>query len=168
VIRVEARPFAAAVAVTGTLVSRSSVDVKAETIGRVTRFPKEEGDAVAAGEAVVWVDAENYRLGVRQAETAVEVAEAALERALVLETHSRQEMDRARNLLSSGGITDKEFKAAGVAERESAAQVALARAQLEQARAALEVARKRLRDAVIRAPVAGEIHRKFLNAGAYV
>ncbi len=60
------------------------------------------------------------------------------------------------------------MKAAQVAEQDARAQISLAEAQLAQARAALEVARKRLRDCRIRAPVAGEIHKKFVNPGAYV
>ncbi len=165
---VEPAVFTATVSVTGTLVSRSHVDVKAETTGRVVRFPKQEGERVAAGEAVVWVDDENYRLAVRQAESAVQVAEAATERARVQDTHSRSELERARNLIASGGITDRDLKTAEVIERDARAQVQLAIAQLDQAKAALETARKRLRDAVIHAPVAGEIQKKHVNPGAYV
>ena len=53
------------------------------------RFPKEEGDPVAAGETVAWVDEENYQLAVRQAETAVQVAEAGLERTRVMAAHNQ-------------------------------------------------------------------------------
>jgi RND family efflux transporter MFP subunit len=168
VIRVEAQPFLAAIPVTGTLVSNARVDVKAETTGRVTRFPKEEGDRVSAGEPLLWVDEENYKLAVRQAESAVQVAQAALDRTRVLASHSKTELDRAENLLQSGGITDKDHKLAQVTEQEARSQVALAGAQLAQAQAALDVAQKRLRDAVVKAPVGGEIQRKFVNPGAYV
>ena len=168
IIRIESRPFAATVAVTGTLVSTSRVDVKAETTGRLGKFPKEEGDPVAAGEAVAWVEDENYRLAVRQAESAVAVGDAALARARVAEAHSRSELERARNLVQSGGITDKDLKTAQVADQDARAQVQFASAQLEQAQASLEIARKRLRDAVIHAPVTGEIQKKFVNAGAYL
>jgi RND family efflux transporter MFP subunit len=168
VLRLEPQSLVAGVAITGTLVSNARVDVKAQVIGRVLRFDKQAGDAVAAGEAVIWVDDENYRLAVRQAESAVKVAEAGLARAQVLENHSRSELERGRSLLKSGGITDKDLKAAEVAEQDARAQVGLAAAQLEQARAALEVARKHLRDAVIHSPVAGQIYQKHVNPGAYV
>lgn len=167
-IRVEPQSFAATVAVTGSLHSRSTVDVKAQTTGRVVRFPKEEGDRVKAGEALVWIDDEQYRLSVRQAETTVGVAQAALERARVQEAHAKSESDRAQSLLRSGGITDRDLKSAEVAARDAAAQVALAAAQLDQARATLAVARKHLGDTVIKAPVDGEIQKKWLNPGAYV
>ncbi len=168
VVQVQAQPFTATIAITGTLVSKTSVEVKAQTTGKVLKFPKEEGDRVEAGEPVIWVEDSNQRLAVQQAEAAVRVAEAALERARVLEAHSRQERERAENLVRSGGITDKDLKAAQLAERDARAQTALAEAQLAQARAALEVAEKHLRDTVIRAPVSGEIERKLVNPGAYV
>ncbi|MGE5569576.1 MAG: efflux RND transporter periplasmic adaptor subunit [Rhodospirillales bacterium] len=168
VLKIRTQPFAATVAITGTLVSNSRVDVKAETTGRVVKFPKEEGEQVAAGEAVAWVDEENYRLALRQAQAAVSVAEAGLARAQVAEAHSRAELERARNLVKSGGITDKDLKAAEMAEQDARAQTKLAAAQLEQTKAALAAAEKKLRDTVIRAPVAGEIQRKYVNTGTYV
>jgi len=168
VLTVAPESFLATVRVTGTLVSRSRVEVKAEVIGRITRFDKEEGAHVEAGEAVAWVDDENYQLSVKQAETAVKVAEAALERALLVESHSGSELERAGNLLKSGGITDKDLKAAQLAERDSAAQVTIAKAQIDQAHATLDLARKHVRDTVIRSPIAGEIQHKAINPGAYV
>ena len=161
-------PFEIVVPISGTLVSTVRVDVKAETIGRVVRFDKHEGDAVAAGETVVWLDEEDRRLALRQAESAVAVAEAALERARVLEAHALSENERAANLLKSGGITDKDLKGAQLAERDAHAQTALSRAQLEQSRAALETTRKRLRDTRIHAPASGQIQARFVNPGAYV
>jgi membrane fusion protein (multidrug efflux system) len=167
-IRVAPETFAATVAVTGSLHSRALVDVKAQTTGRVVRFLKEEGDRVTAGEALVWIDEEQYRLAARQAESAVAVAQAMLERARVQEAYAKSELERARNLLRSGGITDRDLKSAEMTGQDVRAQVALAAAQLDQARAALEVTRKHLRDTVIQAPVDGEIQKKWVNPGAYV
>jgi membrane fusion protein (multidrug efflux system) len=168
VITVATEPFLATVSVTGTLVSSAQVDVKAETIGRLVRFDKEEGDRVSAGEAVAWVNDENYQLSLRQAETAVKVADANLERARLLESHNRSELERAENLLKSGGITDKDLQAARIAGQDARAQALVAEAQLDQARAALEVAQKHLRDTIIKSPVSGVIQKKFVNKGAYV
>lgn len=167
-LRVAPQPFAASVAVTGTLISNTRVEVKAETTGRILKFPKEEGSSVEAGEIVAWVNQENYELAVAQAEAAVKVADAALARAQVSEAHSKTELERARNLVKSGGITDKDLKAAELAEQDAKAQTQLAAAQLDQARSALNTAQKYLRDTSIRAPVAGEIQRKLVRVGAYV
>ena len=168
VITVAAESYPLTIPVTGTLVSHTRVEVKAEVIGHIARFDKEEGDRVEAGQPVVWVDDENSKLAERQAETAVGAAEASLDRARLIESHSRVELERAENLLKSGGITDKDLKAAQLACRDATAQVALAQAQAEQMRASLAVAQKRVRDTVIYAPVAGEIQRKVLNKGSYV
>ncbi len=168
VVEVRAEPFHATVAVTGTLVSRALVVVKAEIIGRLVKFSKQEGDPVTAGEAVAWVDDENYRLAMQQAQAAVQVAEASLARTRVTAEHNKLELARAHNLIQSGGITDQDLQAADAAERDARAQVALAEAQLVQSKAALEVAAKKLRDTVIRAPVGGVIEQKFVNPGAYV
>lgn len=168
VLQVQVEDLPVMIAVTGSLVSTTRVDVKAETLGRLTRFPKEEGDLVEAGEAVAWVNQENYQLAVRQAETAVQVAAAGLERTRVMAAHNQSELERARNLMQSGGITDKDLRTAELSQRDSQAQVLLAQAQLDQARAALDVAQKRLRDTVILSPVSGAIEKKYVNPGAYV
>lgn len=168
IIRILPEPFTATVPITGNLISTTRVDVKAETVGRIVRFDKEEGDRVTSGEPVVWVEEENYRLAVLQAESSSQVAAVSLEKARILQAHSRSELERAQNLLKSGGITDKDLKAAQLAEQDSRAQVALADAQLQQARSTVEVARKRLRDCRIVAPVSGVIQKKFVNKGAYV
>lgn len=168
VVSAEPQSFEIAVPITGTLVSPSSVVVKAETIGKVLRFPKEEGDRVAAGEAVVWVDDSHEKIALRQAESAVQVAEAALARARVMESHGRSEFVRAQNLLKSGGITDRDYKAAELTEQDAGAQAALAAAQLEQARSQLAAAKKAMDDSIVRSPVAGEIQGKLVSEGAYV
>ena len=86
----------------------------------------------------------------------------------LMEAHSRSELERARNLLKSGGITDKDLKAAELAEQDARAQAGVASAQCEEARAAIQVAEKRVNDTIIRSPVAGVIQTKFINVGSYV
>jgi len=167
-VRIETQALPLTVVVTGTLVSNSAVDVKAETTGRLLQFAKQEGDAVSAGETVATVDQENYRIAVRQAQAAVQVADAGLARTRVLAAHAKSELARAQNLVRSGGITEKDVEAAQLADRDAQAQVAVAEAQLAQARVAQDMAEKHLRDAAIRAPVAGVIQRKYINPGAYV
>ena len=167
-VTLHARPFTSMIPLTGTLVSRTRVEVRAETTGRVTKFPKEEGDPVRAGEPLLWVEQENYRLALKQSESAVAVSEAALARSRVLAAHAQTELERAQHLIESGGITDKDLKLAIVNEQDARSQVRLSEAQLDQARAALDVARKKLADSIVRAPVDGEIQRKAINVGFYV
>ena len=168
VVQVRSEPFSSTVPITGTLVSLAAVDVKAETAGRVIRFDRMEGDPVRAGETVVWLDRERAELALRQAETTVQVAEATLARTRIIESYNCQELERARNLVTSGGITDRDLKAASVTEQEGHAQVNLAKAQLDQAQALLAAAQKQVRDCQVQAPVSGMIQKKVANPGAYV
>jgi RND family efflux transporter MFP subunit len=167
-VPVEAQPFTESLSITGSLVSRSVVELKAATTGRVVRFDKEEGDPVKVGEVIIWVDDEKPRLAVREAASAVDVADAVCARARVTDAYNKSELERARNLLASGGITDKDLKSARLAEQDSLAQVSLAGAQLDQAKAALASAQRRLEDCQVKAPVGGEIYRKLVNKGSYV
>ncbi len=168
VAKIEPQPFTPALAVTGSLASRSVVELKAETTGRVVRFDKEEGAAVTAGEVVIWVDEAKARLAVREAESAVQVARAVAARAQLNKAHSASELERAGNLVTSGGITDKDLKSARLAAQDAGAQESLAQAQLAQAQAALATARNHLNDCQVKAPVGGVIYRKLINRGAYV
>jgi RND family efflux transporter MFP subunit len=167
-MRAESRAFSSSVAITGTLVSPENVTVKAETTGRVLRIAKQEGDPVSAGEPILWVDDSHERLSVLQAESAVQVAKAALDRAKVVQSHSESEWTRAQHLLKSGGITDRDYNAAELADHDARAQIALCAAQLDQARAQVAVTRKMLDESVVHSPITGELQTKITAEGAYV
>ncbi len=168
VVRVEARPLDLTLEVTGSLVSSVGVDVKTEFAGRLVAMLKQEGDRVTQGERIAQLEETNSRLALNQARANLEVAQAALDRAKVAEDHTRTELERAQNLLKSGGITDRDFQAAQMASRDASAQVKLAAAQVDQARQTLAVAEKHLNDCRIISPISGEVERKFFNPGSWV
>lgn len=154
--------------ITGSLLSTVQVDVATEHAGRLVVAPPREGEAVTKGQVLARLDDTRQRLEVQQSRAAVAVAEAALERARVAVQHADREMERARQVQTSGGITVKDFQAAEWAARDARAQVRLAEAQLDQARQSLALAEKRLRDCVILAPVSGEVQAHIHNAGIYL
>lgn len=168
VVRVEARPLELGVDVTGSLVSSVAVDVKTEFAGRLISLLKQEGDRVSRGELVAQMEEVSAKLSVGQARATLEVAQATLDRVKVAEEHARRELDRAQNLLKSGGITDRDFQAAETAARDAQAQVNLAQAQVEQARQTTAQAEKHLNDCRILSPISGEVERKFVNPGSWL
>jgi len=168
VVRVESRPLEITLDVTGSLVSSVAVDVKTEFAGRLVSMLKQVGDRVAQGELLAQLDDVNARLSLGQARASLEVAQAAQERAQVAAEHARLESERAQNLLKTGGITDRDFLVAQVADRDAQAQVKLAEAQVEQARQSAALAEKHLRDCRIISPISGEVERKALNPGGWV
>ncbi len=167
-VRVDSHPLDLKLDVTGSLVSSVAVDVKTEFAGRVALMLKQEGDRVSQGERIAQLEPTNSQLAVNQARANLDVAQAALDRARVAEDHTRTELERAQNLLKSGGITDRDFQAAQMASRDASAQVKLAAAQVDQSRQTLAVAEKRLNDCRIIAPISGEVERKFFNPGSWV
>ena len=167
VVKVEARPLDETIEISGSLVSPVAVDVKTEIPGRLVTLRKLEGDPVNKGELLAQLDNETARLAVAQAQANLAVTQASLDRGRVQEEHARLEMERAENLLRSGGITDKDYQSAQVAARDASAQVKLAAAQVEQVREALALAEKNQRDTQIISPITGEVERKYINAGFY-
>jgi membrane fusion protein (multidrug efflux system) len=168
VVQVEERPLELGLEVTGSLVSSVAVEVKNEFAGRLVNMLKNDGDPVTKGELLAQLDDADARLALAQARAALEVAEAAVVRAQVAEEHATNEHERAKNLLKSGGITDRDLQAAQVTEKDARAQVKLASAQVEQARQAVAQAEKRLRDCRIHSPITGEVEMRFVNPGGWL
>ncbi len=163
---VSATDWPVTIPISGSLRSQSNVEIKSEVGGRLIAAHFLEGDTVGKDQLLAEIDPVNYRLARDQASAALDVAQAGLERALVVRDHSRLERERADNLLRTGGITQKDHQAAVTGVNEAEAQVKLAEAQIGQARALLSVAEKALKDCRIFAPAAGQVRRKYLDQGS--
>ncbi len=168
VVRIQPRPLEEALDITGSLVSATAVDVKTRFAGRLVTLLKQQGDRVQKGELLAGLEETDARLALNQARATLDVAQASFDRAQVGEDHARRELDRAQNLLRSGGITDRDFQAAEMTARDARAQVKLAGAQVGQAQQAVAVAQKRLSDCRIVSPINGEVDRKLYNPGGWV
>jgi RND family efflux transporter MFP subunit len=160
--------WAVSIPVSGSLRSKSNVEVKAEVAGRVVAMHFEEGDTVQKDQLLAEIDPANYQLALDQARAALLVAEAGLGRAQVGLDHAMRERQRAENLLRTGGITERDHQAASTAVKEAEAQVKLSEAQCSQARAAISVAEKALKDCRLTAPEDGRVQRKYVDRGSLV
>lgn len=135
-----AAPVAPELVVNGRTAPVRSVDVKAETSGRVVETPVAEGSLVETGQALL-------RLDVRDRESRIAEMEARL-------AQRELEFEAARRL------GEKQFQ--------SETRVAEARAQLEEARAALHQARLDLERVTIGAPFAGVLEDRPMEIGDFV
>ncbi len=165
---VEAGVWTVTVPFSGSLRSRSIVEVKSEVAGRLTDAHLFEGDVVRKGEVIAEIDPVNYRLVHEQALASLAVAEAGVARAKVTLDHARREQARADNLLRTGGITEKDHQAATNGVREAEAQLQLAEAQREQVKTTISIAEKAIRDCHIVAPAAGRVQKKFVDQGTLI
>ena len=144
----------------------STVEVKPEVGGRLIATYFAEGDLVRKNQLLAEIDTVNYTLAYNQAEAALKVAQAGLERAQVSADHARTEKGRADNLLRSGGITEKDHQAALTGIKDAESQVRLAEAQCEQARAALAIAEKALKDCNIYSQTEGHVQKRYFDKGS--
>ncbi len=146
--------FQIAVDISGSTEAGQEVNISAEVGGTVTDFPHELGDTLAAGELILQVDARPYRAGVKQAKAGVLAAESAY-------LQTQRELERARQLMEKGRISDAEFE--GVELRKLQAESGFYAAQ-----ATLEQAQIRLEHAEIRAPFAGRLAYKGIDEGEQI
>jgi membrane fusion protein, multidrug efflux system len=163
---VEIQEWIATVSISGSLRTLSMVDVKPEVGGRLIAVHFQEGDTIRKDQLLAEIDSTNYQLAYDQAQAALLVAQAGVERSKISAEHARTEKERADNLLRSGGITQKDHQAAMTGVKEADSQVRLAEAQTEQARAALAIAAKALKDCKIYAPAQGQVQKKFFDQGS--
>ena len=154
--------------IVGNLVGDATIEVAPKVNGRLTRLDLRLGDQVFRGQEVAWVEDDELRLQVSQAEASHEVARATVrqrEADLRLAETSR---DRLQSLFDRELVSSQELDE-GVARFQAAsAQIDLARAQFDQAAAFLEELRVNLANTVMVSPVDGFIGRRYLDPGAYV
>ena len=136
---------------TGRAQAVDSVEIRARVSGYLQKVAFREGDRVAKGELLFVVDP-------RPAQSALALAEAALEQARVDEDLAKREDLRAARLLDSAVIAERERD-----ERQSTKLAAAASSK--GAAAAVASARLELEYCFIRAPVAGRIGRIAVTPG---
>ncbi len=194
------RDLVESVVASGHVEAPHRLTIGALAVGRVLRVPVAEGQAVAAGQALVELDDAEWAADARQAAAAVEQAvarvrqvrevdapvadqqwrEAAAELANAQAQRARGAALRAQGFIGPAAMDDAD-KALAVAEaRSRAAQsqrgavqpagtaAAIATSGLAQARSAAAAARTRLARATLRAPVAGTLLARDVEAGDVV
>ncbi len=170
----EARPVEAPVATPGeaqkgwigVLLPLESVDVAAQTAGRLERVTVRPGDRVRGGDLLARVDTSLAEQDLRRAEAALRVAQAELTRA---RTRAEQERSRfERRARASDVLSREEVDAAELDARAAEAEAAAAEARVAQETAAAGQLRKAVEQAEIRAPFDGIVALRHLDAGATV
>ncbi|HVR42308.1 MAG TPA: efflux RND transporter periplasmic adaptor subunit [Thermoanaerobaculia bacterium] len=140
----------------GSIEAFERVEVTARVAGAIERVRFSEGQLVDAGEVLVEIEPERYRI-------AVDSAQANFERAVAeqAEAEAGLERRRAANETNPGLIRGEE-----IATWQTRVQTAAA--EVSQARAALRQAELNLRDAFVRAPVRGIVQTRTVQTGQYV
>ncbi len=135
----------------GSLVPIAQATVKSKVSGVVQESAIREGTAVAAGQVLARLDQADLRARATQQQAILDEAEARLALA-------RKNEDNSRMLLAQKYISQTAYDT-------NANAVDLARASVKAAAAQLDLARIALDDSVIRAPIAGIVSKRHVQAG---
>jgi multidrug efflux system membrane fusion protein len=153
---VESRRVEYTVNAVGSLDAFESVAVTARVAGAVERVLFSEGQVVGAGTALVEIEPERYRVAVEAAQSSLERA-----RAETSEAEAGYARRQAANAKNPGLVRAEEVETWRT-------RVQTAAASVSQAQAGIAQARLNLRDAFVRAPVAGIIQTRTVQTGQYV
>ncbi len=166
---IEKRDLTAVVSASGKIQPKRSVNISADTIGKVTQLAVEEGEEVKAGQFLLQIDPELYASAVQSGEAGIQAARESLKRARVSVEGARaglelaqQTAKRRRELyedqLIPHEVLDQAESEVRVRESDLEAREAdvLAQAQrLEQEIAGLRSANYNLSKVTIKAPMDG-------------
>lgn len=153
---VESREVEYTVTAVGSLEAFERVEVTSRVTGAVERVLFSEGQVVRAGQQLVEIEPERYRLAVAAAQATLSKQKAS---------RGEAEAGYARRVAVSeknpGLIRGEEVETWRT-------KVQTAAAEVSQAQAALSQAQLNLRDAFVRAPVGGIIQTRTVRTGQYV
>ena len=156
VAEVEAQRVEYTVTAVGSVEPYERVQMTARVAGVVERVRFREGDKVTTGRVLVEIEPQRYRVAVASAQAALAHAETSKTDAEASLARREQAVAQHPGLIPGEEV--ESFRTKGN----------LAGAELAQARAALEQAQLNLRDALLRAPIAGVIQTKSVETGQYV
>ena len=151
IARIEARPLAVTLPVTGSLMPLAQATVKSKVSGIVLSTAVQEGMDVRAGQVIAQLDPAEARARVAQQQAMLADAQARLALA-------------KKNLSNSASLLKQNFIAQNAYDT-SANAVDLAQAAVDSARAQLDLARIALADTTIHAPLSGVVSRRHAQAG---
>jgi RND family efflux transporter MFP subunit len=136
---------------TGRFQAVETVEIRARVSGFVDKVLVNEGQLVKEGDLLFIIDQRPFQLAVEQAAAALASAQAKLEIATL-------DVQRATPLVESQTLTGREFDTRKSTQRDAAGQVASAQATLKTAQLNLEWTE-------VRAPIAGRISDRRVDAG---
>jgi HlyD family secretion protein len=179
---IQKRDLEAIVSASGKIEPKKTVNISAQTMGRVTRLGVQEGDRVRAGQFLLQIDPVNAEAAVRRdiaavagAMTSLEQSKVSLQSATANLDIARQNLKRQQELWNAGLTTRESFERAQaeveVRESELKAreqEIKTRETQLQQQQAGLASSRHTLAQVRFDAPFDGIVTRRNVEEGENV
>lgn len=168
VTEVAQHDFEQSIPFTGTLQPENHAGLRALVEGTIDTIPVEIGDRVEKGRLLFQIRLVDYELRVREAQSAIRVAEATEQTYRVTAEDAKREMLRMENLTREGSATEQMRDRARTEYDRAVALQEQAKASVLRAQVGLDAALQALDDCTVKAPYAGFVTGKFREQGEYV
>lgn len=179
---VQKRRLEAIVSASGKIQPQRSVDISADTMGRVTNLAVNEGDRVARDQFLLQIDPRNLRTAVQRTEASLAAARSqmeqmrlSLESARVSLKQAEDNLRRQQELWKQGLTTretleraDSDVKVRQADLKSQEQQVRTQELRMQQESATAESARFDLSKVRIESPIAGIVTRRNIEEGETV
>lgn len=131
-----------------------SVEVRPRVSGFIEKIHFKDGQLISAGQPLFTIDKRPFEIEVESAKATIAQRRAEVDLQI-------SEVERARPLVKSGAVTERDFET-------RKANLAVAKAQLASAQATLRKAELDLAWAEVRAPINGRLSNRRVDVGALV
>jgi HlyD family secretion protein len=179
---VQKRRLEAIVSASGKIQPKRSVNISADTTGRVTTLSVNEGDRVSKGQFLLQIDPRNLRTRVESGEASLQAARSQAEQlklaldAARVNLKAAEDSYRRQQELWKGGLTtreqleraENELKVRQADLRAQEQNVRTQQLRMQQERAGLESARYDLSKVRIESPINGIVTRRNIEEGETV
>ncbi len=166
--KAEARAIERTVETIGTLDASEEAVVGSEVPGTVAKMLVDLGDSVKAGDVMAIVDQREAELSVRDAAAALDAAEKLVQKERARTDDSAATLRRYEELFKQALVSQAQFDGVKTQSDVAAASYHEALSRLDGAKARFSMSRKKLSDTVIKAPISGEVSKRFASVGEVV
>ncbi len=155
-------------AYTADILPYQQVNLFSRVDGYIAKFHVDKGDIVKANQLLVEIDHTDYVHTVNRARANLTAARATVVRQEANLKNAKLTLDRMQALIVNQFVSQQDLDNAQIAYDMANAQLEEFRAQVKQMEVALQQAETNLAYSYIRAPFAGYVAQRNLDAGAYV
>jgi HlyD family secretion protein len=179
---IKKRNLEAIVSASGKIQPKRSVNISADTMGRVTNLAVNEGDRITKGQFLLQIDPRNLASAFNQTEASLAASRSQMEQLRVSSESAKASLKQAQDnfnrqqQLWKGGLTTKEaldsaestLKMRQAEANAADRQIETQRMRVQQEQASLENAKYNLSKVRIESPITGIVTRRNIEEGETV